>query len=290
MAGSGVAKAFSQGRVAGFSGLGGPADMGANIHPTSIVERGAELADGVEIGPFCTVGPKVKLAEGVRLLSHVSISGNTHVGARSILYPFSALGHPPQDLKYKGEDTRLRVGAENIIRENVTFHLGTVVGRSETTIGDKGFFMAASHVGHDCVVGNGVVVGNGTLLGGVATVEDFVILGGNSAVHQFGRIGKYAFIGGGSPLVGDVIPFGMVDNHGRLKGLNLVGLKRRGFKRETINDLRAAYRELFHGDGHFEDRLNAVSEQYAGSSEVRMIVDFINAGQKRGLCLPGRAL
>jgi UDP-N-acetylglucosamine acyltransferase len=149
--------------------------------------------------------------------------------------------------------------------------------------------MACSHVGHDCIVGNGVVMGNNTPLGGMAVVEDSVILGGNAAIHQFGRVGKYAFIGGGAPVVGDVIPFGMVDNHGRLHGLNLVGLKRRGFKRETINDLRAAYRQLFHGDGHFDDRFAAVAKAYAGSPEVKMILDFIEAGQKRGLCLPERS-
>jgi UDP-N-acetylglucosamine acyltransferase len=149
--------------------------------------------------------------------------------------------------------------------------------------------MACSHVGHDCIVGNNVVMGNNTPLGGGAVVEDFVILGGNAAIHQMGRVGKYAFIGGGAPVVGDVIPFGMVDNHGRLHGLNLVGLKRRGFKRETINDLRAVYRELFLGEGHFEDRFAKIGEEYAGSPEVKMIVDFINAGQKRGLCLPQHA-
>lgn len=262
--------------------------MSANIHPTAIVERGAELADGVEIGPYCMVGPKVVLADGVRLLSHVSVTGNTHVGARTTVYPFAALGHPPQDLKFKGEDTRLRVGADNIIRESVTFHVGTVTGRSETVVGDKGYFMAGGHIGHDCIVGNNVVLGNNVPVGGNAVIQDFVIFGGNAAVHQFTRIGKYAFVGGCAPVVGDVIPFGMVDNHGRLHGLNLIGLKRRGFKRETINDLRAVYRELFEGEGHFWDRFAVIAEKYAGSPEVMMIVDFINAGQKRELCLPDR--
>ncbi|HVY88290.1 MAG TPA: acyl-ACP--UDP-N-acetylglucosamine O-acyltransferase [Hyphomonadaceae bacterium] len=261
--------------------------MASNIHPSSVIERGAEIADRVEIGPFCHVGPKVRLGEGVRLVSHVSIAGNTWVGARTTIYPNAALGHPPQDLKYKGEDTRLRIGTDNVIREGATFHLGTPTGRSETTVGDRGFFMACSHVGHDCVVGNNVVMGNNTPLGGCASVQDFVILGGNAAIHQFGRVGKYAFIGGGAPVVGDVIPFGMVDNHGRLHGLNLIGLKRRGFTRETINELRAVYRELFHGAGHFEDRFARVMTEHGGSPEVRMITDFIEAGQKRGLCLPG---
>lgn len=260
--------------------------MAVSIHPSSIVETGAELADGVEIGPFCVVGANVRLAEGVRLVSHVSIVGNTWVGPRTIIYPHCSLGHPPQDLKYKGEDTLLRVGADNMIRECVTFHKGTVTGRGQTIIGDNGFFMSGSHVGHDCIIGNGVVVGNTTALGGNAVLEDFVIMGGTSAVHQFGRIGKYAFVGGGAPVVGDVIPFGMVDNHGNLHGLNLVGLKRRGFKRETINELRAVYRELFHGSGLFDDRFASIIANHGSSPEVRMIIDFIEAGQKRGLCLP----
>jgi UDP-N-acetylglucosamine acyltransferase len=261
--------------------------MAVTVHPSSIIERGAELSDGVEIGPFCAVGPKVKLGEGVRLVSHVSIAGNTSIGSRTIIYPNAALGHPPQDLKFKGEDTRLIIGADNVIREGATFHLGTVTGRGQTVVGDKGFFMACAHVGHDCIVGNGVVMGNNTPLGGNATVEDFVILGGNAAIHQFGRVGKYAFIGGGAPVVGDVIPFGMVDNHGRLHGLNLIGLKRRGFARETINALRAMYRELFHGDGNFEDRFVAANKAYGHLPEAKMILDFIDAGQRRGLCLPG---
>ncbi len=260
--------------------------MAVTIHPSSIVETGAELADGVEIGPFCIVGSTVRLGEGVKLISHGSIVGNTWVGARTVIYPHCALGHAPQDLKHKGEDTRLRVGTDNVIREGVTFHTGTATGRSETVIGDKCFFMAGSHVGHDGIIGNGVIVGNNVALGGYAEVDDFVNMGGTSAVHQFTRIGKYAFIGGGAPVVGDVIPFGMVDNHGHLHGLNLVGLKRRGFKRETINTLRSVYRDLFLGEGIFDDRLASVVETHGSSPEVRMITDFIEAGKKRGLCLP----
>ena len=261
--------------------------MAVSVHPSSIVERGAELAEGVEIGPFCTVGSKVRLGEGVRLISHVCVAGNTSIGARTVIYPNSALGYPPQDLKFKGEDTKLIVGSDNMIREGVTMHLGTMTGRSQTVVGDKGFFMVNSHVGHDCIIGDNVVVGNNTALGGVAEIGDFVIFGGIAAVHQFGRIGKYAFIGGGAPVVGDVIPFGMVDNHGRLHGLNLIGLKRRGFKRETINSLRAMYRDIFLGKGHFDERVAGATTTYGELPEAMMIIDFINAGQKRGLCLPG---
>jgi UDP-N-acetylglucosamine acyltransferase len=268
--------------MAGPDGSG----MATKIHPSSIVDSGAELGDGVEIGPFCTVGPKVRLAEGVRLVSHVSVAGNTWVGPRTLVYPFAALGHPPQDLKYKGEDTLLRIGADNVMRESTSFHCGTPTGRGQTIIGDNNYFMATSHIAHDGIVGNNVIVGNSVAVGGIVHLDDFVIMGGNCAVHQFVRVGKYGFIGGGAALVADVIPFGMVDSSGRLHGLNLVGMKRRGFKRETIHEIRGVYDELFHGAGQFDDRLDAIAKAHAGSPEVMMIVDFINAGQKRPLCLP----
>lgn len=260
--------------------------MAVTIHPSSIVERGAELADGVEIGPFCTVGPRVKLDEGVRLISHVSIANSTSVGARTVIYPNAALGHPPQDTSHKGEDTQLIIGTDNQIRESSVFHIGTARGRGKTVIGSRGFFMNGSHVGHDAVVGNNVVYATHSVSGGLAEIDDFVILGGNVAVHQFGRIGTGAFIGGCAAVVGDVIPFGMVDNAGHLNGLNIVGLKRRGASRDTIHRLRGVYRELFHGEGFFNDRVAAIAEEHAGSPEVMKIVDFIHAGQKRPLCVP----
>jgi UDP-N-acetylglucosamine acyltransferase len=263
--------------------------MGVTIHPMAVVEPGAELGNGVEIGPFCMVGSRVRLAEGVRLLSHVSIAGSTTIGERTIVYPFAALGHPPQDLKYKGEDTQLVIGADNMIREQVTMQLGTPQGRGITRVGDGGFFMTGAHVGHDCIVGNKVVFANNATLGGHVEISDWVNLGGLSAVHQLGRVGEYAFVGGGAPLTGDVIPFGMVDNHGRLHGLNLRGLKRRGFSRETINALRGFYRQLFHGaDGTFDERLSGLTRDFSGVPEVRRVIEFIHAGEKRPLCMPGR--
>ncbi len=262
--------------------------MGVTIHPLAVVEPGAELSDGVEVGPFCAVGPRAKLANGVKLLSHVSVAGDTSIGERTVVHPFAALGHPPQDLKYKGEDTRLIIGSDNILREQVTMHLGTANGRGETVVGSRGLYMVGAHVGHDCIVGDNVTFANNATLGGFVCVDSFVIMGGLSAVHQLGRVGKYAFIGGGAPVTGDVIPFGMVDNHGRLHGLNLVGLKRRGFARETINLLRAVYRELFHGEGNFDARVDKIADQHGGVAEVAMIIDFIRAGEKRGLCTPGR--
>jgi len=286
MAGPGSAKAVRQRGIAGLSGWIRPADMSTKIHPSAIVDRGAELAADVEIGPYCVIGPKVRLAEGVKLISHVSIAGNTSIGPRTVISPFAALGHPPQDLKYKGEDTRLIIGADNIIRENACVHVGTVTGRRETVIGNGCFLMNGAHIGHDCIVGDKIVFSTHAVLGGMAVVGSNVILGGLCAIHQFCRVGVGAFIGGGAPVVGDVIPFGMVDNHGRLHGLNVIGLKRRGVARETINELRAVYRELFHGEGYFEDRLAAVGWRHAGSPEVMTVIDFINAGEKRPLCVP----
>lgn len=260
--------------------------MAVTIHPTSIVDRGAELGDGVEIGPFCTVSSRARLAENVRLVSHVSIAGSTWIGPRTQVFPFAALGHPPQDTKFKGEDTRLIIGADNLIREGAVLHLGTVQGRGQTVIGDRCMIMNGAHVGHDGIVGNNVIFSTNAASGGLAVLEDFVILGGNSAVHQLGRVGMGAFVGGGAPVVGDVIPYGMVDNHGGLHGLNIVGLKRRGATRELIHLLRNVYDELFHGDGYFEDRLASITTRLAHVPEVKRITDFIAAGEKRPLCMP----
>jgi UDP-N-acetylglucosamine acyltransferase len=257
------------------------------IHPTAIVAPQVRIGAAVEIGPYCVVGPDVSLDDGVRLLSHVSIAGHTEVGARTVVYPFAALGHPPQDKKYKGEPTRLVIGSDNIIREQATFHTGTPTGRGETVVGNGGYFMVGAHVGHDCIVGHGVTFANNATLGGMVTIEDGVILGGLSAVHQFGRVGRNAMVGGGAPLVGDVIPYGIVDNHGRLAGLNLIGLKRRGVPRETIHALRAIYRTLFEGEGQFEARYAEVRAAHAGLAEAQHIFAFIEAGEKRGLCRPG---
>lgn len=260
--------------------------MAVSIHPTAIVEKGAELADGVDIGPFCTVSARALLHENVRLISHVSIAGSTTLGARTIVSPFAALGGAPQDTKYKGEDTKLIVGTDCLIREGCILHLGTVQGRGQTVIGNKCMLMNNSHVGHDGLIGNNVIFSTHAVCGGVSTIDDFVILGGNCAIHQLGRIGLGAFIGGSSAVVGDVIPYGMVDNHGYLHGLNIVGLKRRGATRDTIHTLRGAYRELFHGEGYFQDRFARVTEASAHVPEVKRVLDFIDAGDKRPLCIP----
>lgn len=259
----------------------------AKVHSTAIVHDGARVGADVEIGPFCIVGPQSALADGVRLLSHVVIEGLTEVGEGTVVHPFACLGSPPQHLGHKGEPTRLVIGKNNQIREHVTMHTGTVMGGGVTTVGDNGLYMVGSHVAHDCVVGNNVVFANNATLGGHVKMGDYVFMGGLSAVHQHTRVGRYSFIGGLGAVTKDVIPYGSVWGvYAHLEGLNLVGLKRRAFSRETINELRAAYRLLFAPEGAFQERLEDVAQTYAHSAEVMEIVDFIRADAARPICLP----
>lgn len=262
--------------------------MTAAIHPTAIVHSGAQLAEGVQVGPYCLIGEKVRLGSGTRLLSHVVIDALTEVGEGCTVFPFAHLGGPPQHSGYRGEPTRLVIGNRNTIREHVTMHTGTPVGGGVTRVGDDGLFMVNSHVAHDCIVGNGVTMANNSALGGHVRVEDGVFVGGLAGVHQWTRIGRQSFVGASAMVTKDVIPFGSVwGNHARLEGLNLVGLKRRGFPRDTVNALRAAYRLLFAEEGTFAERLDDVAETYAASPEVMEIVAFIRADANRPLCLPG---
>ncbi|MDF2231648.1 acyl-ACP--UDP-N-acetylglucosamine O-acyltransferase [Albimonas sp. CAU 1670] len=221
-------------------------DPSARIHPTAIVEDGAEIGADVVVGPFCTVGPRVSLAAGVELRSHVVVEGRTSIGAGTRVWPFAVLGAQPQDLKYAGEDSRLEIGARNMIREHVTMNLGTEGGGYLTKIGDGCLFMASTHVGHDCIVGNGVIIANNAPLGGHVIVEDRAIIGGNAAVHQHSRIGRGAIVGGLTGVERDVIPYGSVTgDRARLAGLNLVGLRRAKADRAHITDLRACVDFIF---------------------------------------------
>ncbi|MGJ3233324.1 MAG: acyl-ACP--UDP-N-acetylglucosamine O-acyltransferase [Oceanicaulis sp.] len=256
------------------------------IHATAIVDPSAQIGEGAEIGPYCVIGPHVEIGARTRLLSHVTIAGRTRIGADCTLHPFVALGEPPQDFKYRGGDVRLEIGDKNVLREHVTMHLGTEAGAGVTRVGSNCYFMVASHVAHDCVVGNNVVFANNATLGGGSMVGDFVTMGGLSALHQKCRIGKYAFVGGGAAVTGDLIPYGMADNHGWLAGLNLVGLKRRGFARETIHDLRAAYRLLFAEEGAFTERVEDTARLFETRTEVQDIIGFIRAPAARPLCFP----
>jgi UDP-N-acetylglucosamine acyltransferase len=259
------------------------------VHPTAVVAPTAKVHETVEIGPFCVVGPKVTLHQNVRLINHVCVDGRTSIGRGTVVYPFASLGQPPQSLAYKGEETDLIIGANNIIREHMTMNPGTEKGTGVTRVGDNCMFMADSHVAHDCQVGSNCVFANNAMIGGHVVVDDFVWLGGGAAVHQFSRIGKHAFVGGMAGLEGDLIPYGSVmGNRAHLAGLNLVGLKRRGFSRDQIHELRNAYRLLFAQEGTFQERLADVAELFANQPEVMEIVNFVRAGGNRPLCMPDR--
>jgi len=260
--------------------------LGVEIHPSAIVDPGAELGEDVSVGPFCVIGAGAKIGARTRLISHVNVTGNVEIGADCLVYPFCVLGAPAQDLKHKGGDVGLVIGERNVLREQVTMHTGTETARAFTRVGAGGYFMVGAHVAHDCIVGDEVTFANNATLGGESTVGDRVIMGGLSALHQKCRIGSYAFIGGGAPVTGDVIPYGMVDNQGWLAGMNLVGLKRRNFPRDAIHDLRAAYRLLFAEEGAFTERVDDAARLFAGRSEVMEIIKFIKGPAARPLCVP----
>jgi UDP-N-acetylglucosamine acyltransferase len=257
------------------------------IHPTAIIETGAKIGAAVSIGPFCHVGAEVSLGEGVILHSHVVVAGRTEIGAGTKVFPFASIGHPPQDLKFKGEPSRLVIGARNVIREHVTMNPGTEGGGMLTAVGDDCLFMVGAHVAHDCRVGNRVIMANNATLAGHVHVGDHAIIGGLSAVHQFVRIGGHAMIGGMSGVENDVIPYGLVmGERAKLAGLNLVGLERRGFSKADISTLRRAYRILFGPQGTLAERLDEASEMYAGNMLVEEIAGFIRQRTARGLTLP----
>ena len=260
------------------------------IDPTARVASGAVIGNDVTIGPFCVIGPHVVLGDGCRLIAHVHVTGRTTIGPRTVIYPFASLGTPPQSTRYRGGDTRLIIGADCDLRESVTMNIGTEDGGGVTTVGDRGFFMANSHVAHDCHVGNDVTFANCATLGGHVEVGDGVVIGGLSAVHQFTRVGSFAMIGGVAGVRGDVIPFGLANgDYARLEGLNLVGLKRRKFSRERIQAIRRAYQKLFLDPGQFAQRVDAAANEFAADETVMQIIAFIRAGEHRPLCRPGRS-
>ncbi len=257
------------------------------IHPTAIVEDGARVGADVEIGPYCVVGPEVALGDGVHIIAHAVVTGRTTIGAGCEIFPFASIGHRPQDLKYKGEPSELIVGERNVIREHVTMNPGTEGGGMVTRVGDDCLFMVGAHVAHDCELGNHVILANNATLAGHVRVDDYAILGGLSAVHQFVRIGKHAMIGGMSGVEHDVIPYGSVmGDRARLSGLNIVGLKRRGFSRDEIHDLRTAYRLLFAEEGTMVERVEDVHELYGANEAVMDIVDFIRTDSSRSVVQP----
>ena len=270
-----------------------PLDTSPNlprIHSTAVVDPGAKIGRDVMIGPYCVIGPDVTLEEGVHLMSHAVVDGHTTVGAHTMVHPFASLGLSPQHLNYKGEPSRLSIGHHNVIREHVTMHVGTAQGRLETTVGSHCFFMVGSHVAHDCVVEDHVILTNSVALGGHVHVGEYAIIGGLSGVHQYVRIGKHAMIGGVTGVEKDVIPYALaMGNRAKLTGLNVVGLRRRGFTREDIRSLRTAYGLLFSQGGTMVERLNEVSDLFNANTLVMDIVNFIREDSTRPICTPATA-
>jgi UDP-N-acetylglucosamine acyltransferase len=251
------------------------------IDPSARIEAGAAIGQDVSIGPYCTIGAHVTIGDGCRLHAHVNVTGHTTIGARTVIYPFASLGSPPQSVSYRGEPTRLEVGADCDIREGVTMSIGTAKDRGVTTVGDKCFLMVNSHIAHDCVVGNNVTFANNVLLGGHVTVDDNVVFGGGVAVRQFVRIGEGAMIVGLSGVRADIIPWGMA--HGPLAhliGLNVVGMRRGGVSKAEVLTVRRAYDALFFGAGEFRARLDQVEREFGTDARVRKIIDFIRAGKR----------
>lgn len=260
----------------------------ARIHSSAVIEDGARLGTDCVVGPFCVVGPNVVLRDRVELKSHVVITGDTEIGADTVIFSFAVIGEIPQDLKFKGEHSRLVIGARNRIREHVTMNAGTEGGGGVTRVGDDGLFMAGCHIAHDAQVGNRVIVVNSAAVAGHCVLEDDVIIGGLSGIHQWVRIGRGAIIGAVSMVTNDVIPYGLVQApRGELHGLNLVGLKRRGVDRRDIAALRAAFQRLAHGEGTFHERVEQLGKE-TESEQVREMVDFVLGDTDRSFLVPGR--
>jgi UDP-N-acetylglucosamine acyltransferase len=263
--------------------------MNSFIHPTAIIEKGAEIGADAHIGPYCVVGPHVRLGAGVVLKAHVVVDGHTTIGEGTVVHPFASLGSPPQDLKYAGEPSTLLIGKNNVIREHVTMNPGTKDGGMETVVGDNGLFMMATHIAHDCRVGNNVIMANNATLGGHVHVGDFAIIGGLAAVHQFVRIGPHAIIGGMSGVESDVIPYGRVKGErAHLAGLNLIGLERRGFSKGQLRNLQKAFAQLFADEGTMEQRIDSVSADFSADETVMGIIQFAREKSRFPLCQPPR--
>ena len=261
----------------------------AAIHPTAQIEVGAVIGKGVTIGPYCIIGGNAVIGDDCKLVAHVHITGQTTIGTGTVIFPFASLGTPPQSVTFRGGLTRLVIGAGCDIRESVTMNAGTEDGGGLTEIGEHGFFMANSHVAHDCHIGNNVVFANCATLGGHCVVGDHVFIGGLAAAHQYTRIGSHAMIAGLSGVRGDIIPFGLVaGTFARLSGINVVGMKRRKFSVETINAVRVAYRLIFFGNDKMTRRLEGVESKFGDNEAVAQIIAFIRNGNNRPLCHAGR--
>ena len=258
--------------------------MKKEIHPTAIVHPKATIEEGVVIGAFCILREGVTIKKGSRLISNVVIEGDTEIGENCIVYPFTSIGLPPQDLKYKEEKTGVRIGKDNIIREYITIHRASVGGDGITTIGDNNFLMAYVHIAHDCKIGSHVIMANAATLGGHVVVEDYSVIGGLVAIHQFTRIGAYAMVGGFSGVGQDVPPYTIASGaRAKLYGLNTIGLKRHGFSDTKINTLKKAYKILFREKRTLKDAIKKIQEELTYTDEIKHLIEFIQKN-KRGIC------
>jgi len=256
------------------------------IHKNCIIDKNAKVSKTAKIGPYSVIGPNVEIKENVEIFSHVCITGRTIVGEKTKIFPFASIGTQPQDLKYKGEKNSLVIGKNNTIREYVTINPGTEGGGNLTIIGDNCLFMIASHIAHDCKIGNNVVIANNVPLGGHVTIEDSVVIGGNSAVQQFTRIGRLAMIGGMTGVLKDVIPFGLsFGNRNYLKGLNLIGLRRNKYENKKIIELDQAYKKIF-SSKNLHENLNKINDEYKENKLVQEVIKFISKDKKRPICSP----
>ena len=256
------------------------------IHRSSIIDNKAKISKNVKIGAYSVIGPNVEIAENVEIHSHVNIDGNTKIGERTKIYPFASIGTAPQDLKFNGEKNSLVIGKNNTIREYVTINPGTSGGGGKTIVGDNCLFMISSHIAHDCIVGDNVVIANNVPLGGHVIVEDDVVIGGNSAVQQFTRIGRLAMIGGMTGVLKDVIPFGLsFGNRNYLKGLNLIGLRRKKYENKKIIELNDVYKNIF-SSKNLHENLNKINGEYKENDLVKEVTNFILKDKKRPICSP----
>ena len=256
------------------------------IHNSSVIDKKAKIGNEVKVGPFCYIGPEAQISDRVELISNVHIEGNVKVGKGTKIFPFASIGTPPQDLKYKGEANSLEIGENNIIREYVTINPGTKGGGEKTIIGNNCLLMISSHVAHDCHIGNNVVIANNVPLGGHVIIEDSVVIGGNSAVQQFTRIGRLAMIGGMTGVLKDVIPFGLsFGNRNYLRGINLIGLKRKKYDYKKIMELDEAFKKIF-SSKNLHKNLSKINGEYRENDLVKEVINFIEKDKKRPICTP----
>ena len=256
------------------------------IDKNTSIHSDAKISSSAKIGTYTVIGPKVEIGENVEIFSHVNISGDTKIESGTKIFPFASIGTSPQDLKFKGEHTKLEIGKNNIIREYVTINPGTKGGGAITKIGDNCLFMISSHVAHDCQIGNDVVIANNVPLGGHVTIEDSVIIGGNSAVQQFTRIGRLAMVGGMTGVLKDVIPFGLsFGNRNYLKGINLIGLRRNKYENKKIIELNEAYKKIF-SSKNLHENLSKINGEFKDNKLVQEVTEFISKDKKRPICSP----